>query len=139
LNANTKSKYSKKARSNYSLSKETIYNDNDSEDSFLLVIPTSKQKIVLFHNRSGISTIGSILVAKPNLATKPIVTAKPKTISIPKKYILIKEVLVNKPSPIKINTTATRAERSRCCSEIKGDTDLNKAIAASKAELERKK
>jgi hypothetical protein len=157
LGTNTKSKYSKKARSNYFLSKETIYNNSDSEDSLPSIISILKQKIVLFHNCSGVSAIGSalpllssvykpsggsaksMLAVKPNLAAKPAAIAKPKITSISKKRISIKEVLTDKPSPAKINITATRAERSRCCSEIKGDTDLDKAIATSKAELERKK
>jgi hypothetical protein len=139
LGANIKSKRGKKARPNYSLSKETVYDDSDSEDSLLPVISVPKQKIVLFHNCSGVSAIGSIPAAKPNLAAKPAAIAKPKTMSAPKKRVPIKEVLTDKPSPAKVNTTTTRAERSRCRSEIKGDTDLNKAIVASKAELERKK
>jgi hypothetical protein len=157
LGANTKSKYGKKARPNYSLSKETIHNNSDSKDSLPPITPAPKQKIVLFHNRSGISATGSvppslpsvykpsrgsakpILAAKPNPAAKSIATAKPKTTPVSKKHVPIKEVLTDKPSPAKVNTTATRAKRSHRRSEIKGNTDLNKAIAASKAKLERKK
>jgi hypothetical protein len=147
---NAKSNRGKKARPNYSLSSEIAHDDSDSEDSLPPVPPVTpapKQKIVLINKHSSAPTKGSVPPSLPSPrkpsggSTRAKSTANPKTKTTPapKKRAPVKQVPVEEPSPVKVNTAITRAERSRRRSEVKGDTDLDKAIAASKAELERKK